>query len=208
MTAIKIVLVDDHQIVLDGLRLLLDQDPTFEVIASFTHPDKVLPFLEIQQPDIVLTDYSLPTMNGLELIGAIKSKYPSLKCALLSMHDEPSVVRQAMKSSIDGYLLKNIPKAGLKEALQKIHDGLVYISPEITTKFIHVQSTAEDTSLTDREMDVLEWIIKEQPNKNIADKLHISERTVETHRKNIFRKTGTNNLVGLMKYVYENKLIK
>lgn len=208
MAAIKIVLVDDHQIVLDGLRLLLDQDPTFEVIASFTHPDKVLPFLEIQQPDIVLTDYSLPTMNGLELIGVIKNKYPSLKCALLSMHDEPSVVRQAMKSSIDGYLLKNIPKVVLKEALQKIHQGLVYISPEVTTKFIHVQNTADDTSLTDREMDVLEWIIKEQPNKNIADKLHISERTVETHRKNIFRKTGTNNLVGLMKYAYQNKLIK
>ncbi len=208
MAAIKIVLVDDHQIVLDGLRMLLDQDPAFEVIASFTHPEKVLPFLEIQQPDIVLTDYSLPTMNGLELISAIKSIYPSLKCALLSMHDEPSVVRQAMKSNINGYLLKNIPKAGLKEALQKIQAGLVYISPEITTRFIHVQNTADDTSLTDREMDVLEWIIKEQPNKNIADKLHISERTVETHRKNIFRKIGTNNLVGLMKYAFENKLIK
>ena len=79
MVAIKIVLVDDHQIVLDGLRLLLDQDTTFEVIASFTHPGKVLPFLEVQQPDIILTDYSLPTMNGLELIGTIKSKYP-VKC--------------------------------------------------------------------------------------------------------------------------------
>src|SRR6478736_7759153 len=178
MPAIRIVLVDDHQIVLDGLRLLLDHDPAFDVIASFSHPEKVMPFLTAQQPDIILTDYSLPGVNGLELIRKVKSNYPVIKCALLSMHDEPSVVRDAMKSNINGYLSKNISKAELKEALHKINSGLVYISPEITTQLIKVQNTSDDVSLTDREMDVLAWIIKEQPNKSIADKLQISERTV------------------------------
>lgn len=208
MPPIRIVLLDDHQIVLDGLRLLLDQDSSFDVIASFTHPEKVISFLEIQQPDILLTDYSLPGMNGLELIQKVKLKYPKVKCVLLSMHDEPAVVREAIKSNINGFLFKNISKAELKNALQKINTGLVYISPEITTKLLSVRQNQTEASLTDREMDVLEQIIKEQPNKNIADKLQISERTVETHRKNIFRKTNTTNLVGLMKYAYENQLIK
>jgi DNA-binding NarL/FixJ family response regulator len=208
MPPIRIVLLDDHQIVLDGLRLLLDQDSSFEVLASFTHPEKVISFLEMQQPDILLTDYSLPGMNGLELIQKVKLKYPTVKCVLLSMHDEPAVVREAIKSNINGFLFKNISKAELKNALQKINTGLVYISPEITTKLLSVRQNQTEASLTDREMDVLEQIIKEQPNKNIADKLQISERTVETHRKNIFRKTNTTNLVGLMKYAYENQLIK
>jgi DNA-binding NarL/FixJ family response regulator len=84
---------------------------------------------------------------------------------------------------------------------------LIFISPEITTQLLNVRQNQTEASLTEREMDVLEQIIKEQPNKNIADKLQISERTVETHRKNIFRKTNTTNLVGLMKYAYENQLI-
>lgn len=207
MSPIRIVLLDDHQIVLDGLRLLLDQDSSFDVLASFTHPEKVISFLEIHQPDILLTDYSLPGMNGLELIRKVKTKYPSVKCVLLSMHDEPAVVREALKSTISGFLFKNISKAELKNALQKINTGLIYISPEITTQLVSARQNQTNASLTEREMDVLEQIINEQPNKNIADKLRISERTVETHRKNIFRKTNTTNLVGLMKYVFENKLI-
>lgn len=207
MSPIRIVLLDDHQIVLDGLRLLLDQDSSFDVLASFTHPEKVISFLEIHQPDILLTDYSLPGMNGLELIRKVKTKYPSVKCVLLSMHDEPAVVREALKSTISGFLFKNISKAELKNALQKINMGLIYISPEITTQLVSARQNQTNASLTEREMDVLEQIINEQPNKNIADKLRISERTVETHRKNIFRKTNTTNLVGLMKYVFENKLI-
>jgi DNA-binding NarL/FixJ family response regulator len=207
MPPIRIVLLDDHQIVLDGLRLLLDQDSSFEVMASFTHPEKVISFLEIQQPDILLTDYSLPGMNGLELIQKVKLKYPMVKCVLLSMHDEAAVVRDAIKSNISGFLFKNISKAELKNALQKISTGLIFISPEITTQLLNVRQNQTEASLTEREMDVLEQIIKEQPNKNIADKLQISERTVETHRKNIFRKTNTTNLVGLMKYAYENQLI-
>ncbi|MDG1276592.1 MAG: response regulator transcription factor [Algoriphagus sp.] len=207
MSPIRIVLLDDHHIVLEGLRFLLDQDPSFVVLASFTEPEKVISFLEIQQPDILLTDYSLPGMNGLELIQKVKTSYPSVKCVLLSMHDEPAVVRDAIKSKINGFLFKNISKGDLKSALQKIHSGLVYISPEISTQLINVRQNQIHNSLTEREMDVLELIVKELPNKQIADKLQLSERTVETHRKNIFRKTSTTNLVGLMKYVFENKLM-
>lgn len=208
MPAIRIVLVDDHQIILDGLSMLLDQDPSFDVIASFSHPEKALAFLSVQEPDVLLTDYSLPVINGLELIRKAKVIHPAMKAALLSMHDEPSIVREAMRLGVNGYLLKNIQQAELKEAIRKIYSGLIYVSAEITTQLLqHPYANQNESVLTDRELEVLKLITKENSNKKIADKMHISERTVETHRKNIFRKTGTTSLVGLVKYAYSNNLV-
>lgn len=208
MPAIRIVLVDDHQIILDGLSTLLDLDPSFDVVASFSHPEKALSFLAIQEPDILLTDYSLPDMNGLDLIRKAKVIRPAMKAALLSMHDEPAVVREAIKLGVNGYLLKNIQQAELKEAIRKIYGGLIYVSAEITTQLFHQSnSNQNESALTERELEVLKLITKENSNKQIAEHMHISERTVETHRKNIFRKTSTTSLVGLVKYAYANNLI-
>lgn len=208
MPAIRIVLVDDHQIILDGLSMLLDQDPSFDVIASFSHPEKALSFLSVQEPDILLTDYSLPGMNGVELIRKAKILHPAMKAVLLSMHDEPSIVREAIKLGVNGYLLKNIQQAELKEAIRKIYSGLIYVSAEITTQLLQQPNgNQNESALTERELEVLKLITKENSNKQIANKMHISERTVETHRKNIFRKTGTTSLVGLVKYAYSNNLI-
>jgi len=210
MPAIRIVIVDDHQLILDGIRKSLDQDPSFEVIASFLHPENALGFISVQKPDVLLTDYSLPGMNGLELIRQTKILYPGIKAAMLSMHDEPSIVREAIKLGVNGYLLKNIQQSELKEAIRKIYTGLIYVSAEITTQLLHHASVLHqnESTLTTRELEVLKLITKENSNKQIAEKMHISERTVETHRKNIFRKTGTTSLVGLVKYAYSNNLIK
>jgi DNA-binding NarL/FixJ family response regulator len=209
MPAIRLVLVDDHQIVLDGLRSLLDKDPSFDVMASFCDPEKALNFMSVQSPDILLTDYSMPHMSGLELMRKARLLNPSVKVALLSMHDEPAVVKEAMKQGVNGYLLKNIQQVELKEALRKIYTGLMYISAEITTQLLHHHVIDEvDSKLTERELEILKLITREYSNKQIADKLTISERTVETHRKNIFRKTGTTSLVGLIKYAYANKLVE
>lgn len=208
MPAIRIVLVDDHQIILDGLSMLLDQDPSFDVMASFSHPEKALAFLAVQEPDVLLTDYSLPDFNGLELIKKAKVIHPAMKAALLSMHDEPAIVREAIKLGVNGYLLKNIQQIELKEAIRKIYGGLIYVSAEITTQLIQQSNTHQNESaLTERELEVLKLITKENSNKQIAEKMHISERTVETHRKNIFRKTSTTSLVGLVKYAFANNLI-
>ena len=209
MPAIRILLVDDHQIVLDGLRSLLDKDPSFDVLGTFNDPQKALSYISTQSPDILLTDYSMPQMSGLELIQKAKALQPGIKSVLLSMHDEPSVVKEAMKQGINGFLLKNIQQVELKEALRKIYTGLMYISAEITTQLLHHHViNDEEPKLTDRELEILKLITKEFSNKQIADKLNISERTVETHRKNIFRKTETSSLVGLIKYAYANKLVE
>lgn len=208
MPAIRILLVDDHQIVLDGLRSLLDKDPSFDVIGAFSEPEKAIAYISVQPPDILLTDYSMPNMSGLELIKKVKALNPTIKSVLLSMHDEPSVVKEAMKQGINGYLLKNIQQHELKEAIRKIYSGLLYISAEITTQLLHHHTQPEgESKLTERELEILKLITKEFSNKQIAEALHISERTVETHRKNIFRKTGTSSLVGLIKYAYANNIV-
>jgi two-component system, NarL family, nitrate/nitrite response regulator NarL len=127
---------------------------------------------------------------------------------ILSMHDEGPLVKQILKAGVDGYLLKSIQQTELKMALRQIRDGLPYISPEITRMVLsNLNSDAPTELLTERERQVLSLIAREYANKQIADKLFISERTVETHRKNIFRKTGTTSLVGLIKYAFANKLI-
>jgi len=209
MPPIRILLVDDHQIVLDGLRSLLDHDPSFDVMGTFSDPEKALAYISVQPPDILLTDYSMPRMTGLEFIKKVKALNPEIKSVLLSMHDESSIVKEALKQGVNGFLLKNIQQVELKEALRKIFTGLMYVSAEITTQLLHHHIVDEgESKLTERELEILILITKEFSNKQIADKLNISERTVETHRKNIFRKTGTTSLVGLIKYAFANKIVE
>lgn len=205
---IKLVLVDDHQIVLDGLTSLLGSDPDFNVLAAVSSGEQALTFLNSKQPDILLTDYHLQTITGLELLRSVKNKYPSVKVVVLSMHDEVVVVKTVLKQGADGYLLKNIQQFELKNALKRIMSGVPYVSPEITKMMLaEMNHSTESGLLTDRETEILRLITQEQTNKQIAERLFISERTVETHRKNIFRKTNTNSLVGLIKYAFEHKLV-
>jgi len=205
---IKLFLVDDHHIVLDGLRSMFDQDTRFTILGYASSAEEALEKLETQTPDILITDYRLPGVSGLELSILVKEKYPSAKRVILSMHDEGLLVKQILKEGVDGYLLKSIQQTEFKNALQQISKGVPYVSPEITrlilSDMLHERS---EELLTEREREILNLIAKEHSNKQIAEKLFISERTVETHRKNIFRKTNTTSLVGLIKYAFANNLI-
>jgi two-component system nitrate/nitrite response regulator NarL len=205
---IKIVLADDHRIVLDGLVSLLESDPDFIVTAALGSGEEVLEFIKNDQPDILLTDYSLPGISGLDLTRIIKRDHPKVKVVALSMHDEAHLVKGILKEGVDGYLLKNIQQFELKNALKQIMMGMPYVSPEITKLLMRDLSNPpeEGALLTERERDILRLISRELSNKQIAEKLFISERTVETHRKNIFRKTNTTSLVGLIKYAFANNL--
>jgi len=206
----KIILVDDHHIVLDGLKSLLETDPDFDIIGTFKSAEDTLDFVKKSEPDVLLTDYSLPGMSGLDLFKKIKVSHPKIKVAILSMHDEASVVRSVLKEGVHGYLLKNIQQFELRNALKQIVLGYPYVSPEITRIIMTELNQPEEKSelLTDRELEILKLIAKEYSNKQMAEKLFISERTVETHRKNIFRKTNTNTLVGLIKFAFEHKLVE
>jgi two-component system, NarL family, nitrate/nitrite response regulator NarL len=206
---VSIVLVDDHNIVLDGLSSLLQEDERFDVKAALHTGKQVLEFLKKEQPAILLTDYSLQDTTGLELVRQVKRDYPQIKIVMLSMHDEAHIIKSVLKEGVEGYMLKNIQQSELKNALLHVSRGLPYVSPEVTRLLMDEMNKPKEEAqlLTERERDVLELIAKEHSNKEIAEKLFISERTVETHRKNIFRKTKTSSVVGLIKYAYDSKLI-
>lgn len=205
---IRLIIVDDHHIVLDGLKSLFNQDTQFQVMATAQTAEEALGLLASHQPDILLTDYRLPGMSGLELAVKVKEKYPKIKRVILSMHDEGMLVRQILKEGVDGYLLKSIQQSELKNALIQISNGLPYVSPEITRLLMSgLNDEHPEELLTQREREILNLIAREFSNKQIAEKLFISERTVETHRKNIFRKTSTSTLVGLIKYAFANNLV-
>lgn len=209
--SIKVAIVDDHQIVIDGIKSLLDGQDNFEITADTTSANAMLSILAEKKVDVLITDIMMPEMNGQDLAKKVKQQFPEVKILALSMTGEGDIVNNMInEADISGYVLKNIGKQELTHALQKIAGGGIYFSDEVLKeleKFSNIKKENEETHLTAREIEIIRLIEKEMSNKDIADTLFISERTVETHRKNIFRKTKTGSLIGLIKYAYEHKLI-
>ena len=207
----KLAIVDDHQIVIDGLKSLLQGHDTFVVEIESTNPVQMFELLKKNQVDILLTDVMMPGMNGAELAKVVHQNYPGIKILALSMSGQGNLVNQMIdESEIAGYVLKNIGQHELLKALEKIAGGGIYFSDEVLNEMLkasEIKKTTEEAHLTLREIEIIKLIEKEYSNKKIADSLFLSERTVETHRKNIFRKTKTSSLIGLIKYAYEHKLI-
>jgi len=205
-----LAIVDDHQIVIDGLKSLLEGHENFTVAAECTEPLQMLEALKNLQVDILLTDVMMPRINGAELAKEVHAKYPNIKILALSMSGQGDLVNQMIEDAdISGYVLKNIGKKELLYALEKISNGGIYFSDEVLeemTKASQLKKENIEVNLTVREVEIIKLIEKEYSNKLIADSLFLSERTIETHRKNIFRKTKTNSVLGLIKYAYEHKL--
>ncbi len=210
-TKITLAMVDDHQIVIDGLMSLLKGHDNFQLVFASTDPTEVVRRMEKTPVDILLTDVMMPGLPGDRLAKEVKQKFPSVKILALSMSGEGELVNEMITDAdISGYVLKNIGKQELITALEKIAAGGIYFSEEVIDELQRNSKRKkqnEEAHLTDREIEIIRLIEKEYNNKQIAEALFISERTVETHRKNIFRKTNTNSVIGLVKYAYEHKLI-
>jgi DNA-binding NarL/FixJ family response regulator len=208
---ITLALVDDHQIVIDGLMSLLKGHENFEFAFATTRPEEVLEKLAGAPVDVLLTDVMMPVLAGNLLARQVKEKYPSVKILALSMSGQGDLVNEMItEANISGYVLKNIGKKELISALEKIAAGGIYFSDEVIEELQRTSQRKKENvkaHLTTREIEIIRHIEKEFNNKQIAETLFISERTVETHRKNIFRKTNTNSVIGLVKYAYEHKLI-
>lgn len=203
--------MDDHQIVIDGLMSLLKGHEKFRFAFAVTDPTLVIPNLGNQPVDILLTDVMMPELPGNILAKQVKAKFPAVKILALSMSGEGELVNEMINDAeISGYILKNTGKQELIHAIEKIAGGGIYFSKEVIEalqKSSLRKKEKEEAHLTGREIEIIGLIEKEYNNKQIAEALFISERTVETHRKNIFRKTNTNTVIGLVKYAYEHKLI-
>jgi two-component system nitrate/nitrite response regulator NarL len=203
----KLFIVDDHQLVIDGLQSLLCNEDKYQIVGHSNKPLEVLKRLEENPADILLTDINMPEMSGVELTRLVKKRFPSIKIIALSMFGDKQVIREMIDAGVSGYILKNTGKQELLEALNRILSGHTYFSEEVTLELMKNLNEQGSSSLTNREIEIIRLIEKELSNKQIADKLFISERTVETHRKNIFRKTKTQSIIGLVKYAYEHKII-
>jgi len=208
---IKLGIVDDHQIVIDGLKSLLHGHDQFEVVIECTQPLQMCERISKKTIDVLLTDVMMPGMNGAELAKSVHQQFPEIKILALSMSGQGDLVNQMINDAdISGYVLKNIGKTELIRALEKISGGGIYFSEEVLEEMTRASDRKkenEEVNLTAREIEIIRLIEKELSNKQIAEQLFLSERTVETHRKNIFRKTNTASVIGLVKYAYEHKLI-
>ncbi len=208
---ISLGIVDDHQIVIDGLKALLHGHHQFEVSIECTQPQEMISLMDGTPIDILLTDIMMPGLNGAELSKLVHNRFPHTKILALSMSGQGNLVNQMIDDAdISGYVLKNIGKKDLILALEKISAGGIYFSEEVLEDMMRASEMKKENieaRLTVREIEIICLIEKELSNRQIAEKLFLSERTIETHRKNIFRKTNTSSVIGLVKYAYEHKLI-
>ncbi len=209
---IKLYIVDDHQIMIDGIKALLTNKPAFEIIGENTNPINALEEIKKNTPDIVISDINMKEMSGIELTKQLKEIFPDLKILALSMFGDKETISEMLEAGINGYVLKNTGTDELVTALTKLSINQPFFSDEVTTEMMRVISTPktpqkEIIHLTPREIEIVKLISEEYNNAKIGDKLFISERTVETHRKNIFRKTNTKSVAGLIKFAIDQKII-
>lgn len=210
---IKILIVDDHLMFLEGLRSLLLTENQIEIIGVASNGNEALHILENQDADVLITDISMPELDGFELIASLNKKYPNVSTLVLSMHTEARIISKLIKLNVNGYLLKNAEKDELLKAISSLYDGDNYFSDEVKkiyseSSFSRNKGSNYVPELSRREKEVLKLIYEENTTKEIAEKLFISQYTVESHRKNIFSKLNVKNVAGLIKYAIENDLLE
>ena len=202
---LTIMMVDDHQMFIDGLKSLIRKVEHFKVIAEANSGEEAMELLEQNKPDLVITDINMPGMSGTELTKIIKTRWPDIKVLVLSMYDDPAIVREILECEAEGYVLKNTGKGELVDAIKQIADDGTFYSRDVM-KVIMSDLQAEKEVLemkdvlSDRELEILKLIVAEYTTKAIAEELNLSPLTIDTHRKNILKKTGCKTLVGLIKY--------
>lgn len=211
---LKILIVDDHQILVDGIEAMLQDVPEFMVVGKVLNGFQALEYLRNNEVDVLLTDLYMPQMTGMELTQKVRKAFQNIKILALSVSYDVSIVHDLIDAGISGFILKTIGRDELILAVKEVSKGNIYYSREVSNEILR-SLTAKPTEineegnyhLTEREIEILKYLSQELSNAEIAKKLYISERTVETHRKNIYRKTNTKTIVGLIKYAVERKII-
>ena len=211
---INILVVDDHQLVIDGLKSMLAEEKSYVVKDEAVNGQQALEIITANPNNyqLIITDISMPLMTGIELCKIIKEQFPHIKVLILSMHNSIAIVKDALNAEADGYMLKNTGQDEFLNAIERILGNGTYFSqdilPIILNQFQKERKDVLKSALTIREKEVLELIVQEFTSKEIADKLFISKQTVDTHRINIMQKTDCKTLVGLIKYAIQTGYVK
>ena len=208
---IRVTIVDDHEIFRSGLKMVINKLGYAKVVAEAADGMELLEILENEETDLILMDIEMPVMNGIEATKRVVEKYPNIKVIALTMYKEDAYIQSMIESGVKGFLIKNIRKDVLDRAIQAVYNGKTYYSEELWdyfTKSITKEEKQEDAyNLTKREMEVLGLLAEGLNNKEIADRLFVSERTIVGHKSNLMAKTNTKNTVSLLAYAIRNGII-
>jgi len=213
---IRIMVIDDHQLIIDGIRFILLGEEEVLFAGGANNLNDALEFLSCNEIDVVLADISMPDHSGIEVTKKIKEIYPRIKVLALTMHEDIIMITKMLEAGASGYILKRTNMNEVFEAIKVVAEGGKYLGREVQAILMdYISATASEeelpedapAQLTVRELEVLNLIAREYSTDDIANKLFISPRTVETHRRNIFTKTKTKTIVGLIKYAIMNGMI-
>ena len=204
--AIKVFIVDDHYMVIEGIRSLLQNEKGIDWAGHATNANSCLAFLQQQQPDVILMDINLPDKSGIDLCKEVKEKYPSVFIIGLSTFNQQSFIQKMMDNGASGYVLKNATQAELMEAIEVVANGKTFLSNEAALS-LRSKDKSEIPVITRREKEVLELIAEGLTNNEIAQKLFISPSTVDTHRKNLLIKFDAKNTASLIRLAAQHQLI-
>ena len=215
MKQIRILLADDHTIMRNGLRLLLERQPGFQVIGEAADGRETVEMTDTLHPDVVILDIAMPNLNGLEAARQIASKLPSIAVVILSMHSDESYVLRALKAGARAYLLKDSAESDLIAAIKAVTEGKAFFSPAISKMLVddyvrRLQQRGVDDSyelLTTREREILQLLAEGKSNKDVANLLNLSPYTVETHRGNIMQKLNLHSVPELILYAVRKGVI-
>lgn len=214
MTPIRLILADDHTLVRAGMRTLLQSVPGVLVVAESNNGREVLRLVEQHRPDVVMMDISMPEMNGLEATSRIAHDHPETRVIILSMHESEEYVWQALRAGASGYLLKDADLSELGLAIHKVARGENYLSPAVSKHVLgsYVRRVGGENSslelLSPRQREVLQLIAEGNSTKEMARKLHVSVKTIETHRMQLMERLNIHDIAGLVRYAIRVGLVK
>ncbi|TBN03985.1 response regulator transcription factor [Hyunsoonleella flava] len=204
----KILICEDHQIVIDGLLSIFKTQNEYQVIGYIKNGNNVLPTIETNLPDAILLDLNLPDKNGLDILKDIKTLHSKIKVIILTMYNKESIVKKAKQLKADGFLLKNCSSDDLLNALDSVFESnKFYQGKDVKNAVAETDGFVEKIKITRREKEIIEELLKGHNVPQIAETLFISAHTVETHKKNIFKKLDIHNSIDLVKLVNEKKLL-
>ncbi|MCP4124848.1 MAG: response regulator transcription factor [Bacteroidetes bacterium] len=214
MKKIRVFLADDHKLIRDAIHSHLRKCDDIEVVGEAADGNEVLEKMQTIEADILLLDINMDGMDGMECARHMQTEFPKVKVIILSMYDNSLYIKQMIKNGVVGYLLKHSDESEIINAIRTIAEGNTYYDSAVIDVVIKSFSDKDkrtpepsEANLTPREKEIMELIIKEYTNQEIAEELFISTRTVDAHKRNLLEKTNSKNLVGLIKYAYSNNLV-
>lgn len=214
MENISVLIADDHSLLRQGLKQILELEKDIVVIAQASNGEEAVQFAEEYRPDVILMDINMPGINGLQAIDEIKQKKLSSKIIVLTIHEDREYLFKTLQMGVEGYVLKDAEPNVLIEAIRSVYAGQSYIQQNMTSELVkefnrvtlHTKEKQEDNNLTSREIEVLELIAEGMINKEIAKKLFISEKTVKNHVSNIFRKINVSDRTQAAIYAFKHNI--